>query len=237
MEKHKKKPNSKKKEFISKMLNALETTLFVVVFTVLCIMLYSLHKYQSVSLFNYKFLRIVSDSMEPTFASGSCIIVKKTDADKLKAGDIITFISHDDRIYEKYNTHRIYEVINDSNGNKEFKTKGDKFSSPDDKLVYKQDIIGKFVCKVPFSKIINFLIIKLSNSLVYFVIIIMPLILCLLSYIKQLMKIIVFGDMNYTKKKSGKVDKKKEKKHNSKVKNTSDKQNKEMENFEDAKEK
>lgn len=190
------------KQIFKKIFNTLETVLFATVFTVLCIMLYSLHKYQSVSLFNYKFLRIVSDSMEPTFASGSCIVVKKINPDKLQPGDIITFISHDDRIYEEYNTHRIYEIKTDKNGEVIFITKGDKFSSPDDKTVRKNDIIGKYVCKVPFSKAINFIIIKLSNSMVYFTIIIIPLILCLLSYIKQLMKILVFGDMNYKKTKS-----------------------------------
>lgn len=202
MKEHKRIKRGNNKEIFTKVFGTLETVLFVTVFTVLCIMLYSLHKYQSVSLFNYKFLRIVSDSMEPTFASGSCIIVKKTNPDKLQPGDIITFISHDDRIYEEYNTHRIYEIKTDKNGEVVFITKGDKFSSPDDKTVRKNDIIGKYVCKVPFSKAINFLIIKLSNSMVYFVIIIIPLILCLLSYIKQLMKILVFGDMNYKKTKS-----------------------------------
>lgn len=201
MKEHKRIKSGNNKQIFEKIFNTLETVLFVTVFTVLCIMLYSLHKYQSVSLFNYKFLRIVSDSMEPTFASGSCIIVKKTNPDKLQPGDIITFISHDDRIYEEYNTHRIYEIKTDKNGEIVFITKGDKFSSPDDKTVRKNDIIGKYVCKVPFSKAINFLIIKLSNSMVYFVIIIIPLILCLLSYIKQLMKILVFGDMNYKKTK------------------------------------
>lgn len=202
MKEHKRIKRGNNKEIFTKVFGTLETVLFVTVFTILCIMLYSLHKYQSVSLFNYKFLRIVSDSMEPTFASGSCIIVKKTNPDKLQPGDIVTFISHDDRIYEEYNTHRIYEIKTDKNGEVVFITKGDKFSSPDDKTVRKNDIIGKYVCKVPFSKVINFLIIKLSNSMVYFVIIIIPLILCLLSYIKQLMRILVFGDMNYKKTKA-----------------------------------
>lgn len=202
MKEHRNNSKNKKKIVINRMFNTFETILFAAVLSVLCIMLYSLHKYQSVSLFNYRFLRIVSDSMEPTFSSGSCIIIKETDPEKLKVGDIVTFISHDDRIYEEYNTHRIYEIRNnEKDGNIEFITKGDKFNSPDEKTVRKKDIVGKYVCKIPFSKVINFIIIKLSDSLVYFVIIIFPLLICLLSYIRQLMGIIFFGDKNYKKKK------------------------------------
>lgn len=176
------------------------TILFIAVFSTLCIMLYSLRKDQSVSIFNYRFIRIITDSMAPTFNPGTCIIIRNEGLDDLEIGDIITFISYEDQIYNEYNTHRIYDMqVNEKTGQKEYITKGDRFTAPDNRIVRTKDIVGRFVCKVPFSKAINFIILELSNSMVYFVIIMLPLILCLLSYIKQLIWLIAFGNTDERK--------------------------------------
>ena len=43
------------------------------------------------------------------------------------------------------------------------------------------------------GSVISFLVTKLADNRIYFAVIIFPLILCLLTYINQLIKIIVFG--------------------------------------------
>lgn len=182
------------KRCLKKTLSILEDLLFIAVLAFLCIMLYSVRVNHSVSIFNYRFYRIVSNSMEPTLSPNSCIISKSVPESQLEIGDIITFISHDESIYGRYNTHRIYDIeIDEKTGEKLYVTKGDFFDRPDDSRVRYKDIKGKYVKRLPFSKAISFLVIRLANSKVYFVIIILPLVFCLLTYIYKLIGIIVYG--------------------------------------------
>lgn len=181
---------------IKKFFEIIEDILFIAVIVFLCMLLYSVKVNKVVSIFDYRFYRIVSNSMEPVLTPNTCIIsVKVSSDDELKEGDIITFISHDDRIYGEYNTHRIYKkVVNDKTGEVRYITKGDFFDVPDDSYVELKDIKGKYVRKLPFSKVISFLVIRLSNSWVYFIVIMIPLIYCLLSYIYKLAYLLMIGD-------------------------------------------
>ncbi len=98
------------------------------------------------SFFGYRFLHVVSGSMEPEIKNGSYIIIKETETDELKEGDIITFISADPVIYGKYNTHRIYDICKDTyTGETIFITKGDAYDSPDSYPVTTEAVVGKVV--------------------------------------------------------------------------------------------
>lgn len=179
---------------LKKFFTIFEDMLFIAVLAFLCIMFYSIHVNKTVAVFDYHFLRIISNSMSPTLAPNSCVIVKEVPEDDLKVGDIITFVSHESSIYGNYNTHRIYDIlINEETGQKEYVTKGDFFSMPDEIHLRYGDIMGKYIRKVPFSKAISFLVVKLANNRVYFTVVIFPLVLCLLSYIYELMHILIFG--------------------------------------------
>lgn len=179
---------------VKKLLYILENIIFIILLAGLCWSVYSIQVNKTVSFFDYHFLRILSNSMEPTFKVNTCIIVKTVDEEELKIGDIITFQSHETEIYGIYNTHRIYDIIvNEKTGEKEYITKGDLFEYSDRLTVKYEDIIGKFQRKVPFSSVINFLVEKLADNKIYFIVIIFPLVLCLLSYIYQLIHIIIYG--------------------------------------------
>lgn len=177
-----------------KLFYILENLLFIALLSCLCYIIYSIEANSSVAFFDYHFLRILSNSMEPSLDVNTCIIVEKVEEEELKVGDIITFSSKETEIYGNYNTHRIYNiVINEKTGKKEYITKGDLFEYPDRLHITYDDIIGKYIRTVPLSNKISWLVDKLENNKIYFAVIIFPLVLCLLSYIYQLLHIIIFG--------------------------------------------
>lgn len=179
---------------MKKFLSIVENLLFIGVLSLLCVMLYSIHVNNSVKIFNYRFMRVLSNSMEPVLEPNDCIIIKEVPEDELDIGDIITFVSFENEIYGKFNTHRIYDIgIDENTGKKYYVTKGDYFDTPDYSYVIYENVIGKYVRKIPMGSVISFLVTKLADNRIYFAVIIFPLILCLLTYINQLIKIIVFG--------------------------------------------
>lgn len=144
--------------------------------------------------------------MEPNIEVNTCIIVKEVDINEIQVGDIITFCSLETEIYGAYNTHRVYDIqINERTGEKEFITKGDSFEYPDRLPVTAENILGRVYKKVPYSSKLSVFVEKMADNKVYFVIIILPLILCLLSYIWQLIRLIAYGledDDEYKKKEN-----------------------------------
>lgn len=189
---------------MKKILSIVENLLLIGVLSLLCVMLYSIHVNNSVKIFNYRFMRVLSNSMEPVLEPNDCIIIKEVPESELDIGDIITFVSFENEIYGKFNTHRIYDIgIDENTGKKYYVTKGDYFDTPDYSYVIYENVIGKYVRKIPMGRVISFLVTKLADNRIYFAVIIFPLILCLLTYINQLIKIIVFGvDQQKTEKGS-----------------------------------
>ncbi|MGD6776940.1 signal peptidase I SipW [Sutcliffiella horikoshii] len=82
---------------------------------------------------------VLSGSMEPTFMTGSIILMEKTTpSSTFKKNDVITFRSEDILI-----THRIID-IKDLNGKEIYQTKGDNNNAPDPVYVTGDQIVGKY---------------------------------------------------------------------------------------------
>jgi len=77
----------------------------------------------------YQALIVRSGSMSPTIPTGSIVFYRKTDASKVKVGDVIVFSKTGDPS-EKV-THRVYKIGSSSTG-PYFITKGDANGTPDD---------------------------------------------------------------------------------------------------------
>lgn len=92
---------------------------------------------------------IVSPSMEPNIKINDAVVIKRTDKDKLKKGDIITFTSSDSRYYGLTITHRINEIKKLKNGDVLFRTKGDNNNTVDASLVTYDNVYGKVIFKIP----------------------------------------------------------------------------------------
>lgn len=86
---------------------------------------------------------VSTGSMEPAIKTGDYLISRKVKSDNIKIGDIITFIEEDTII-----THRVSDIIND-NEDVMFITKGDGNNVEDDTTVIDENVICKYVFKVP----------------------------------------------------------------------------------------
>ena len=96
------------------------------------------------SVFGLSFLQVATGSMEPTIPTRSMIIVRETDAAKIKVGDVITFYSTDPQIENLPNTHRV-TAITQENGMPVFTTKGDAGEEDDPYPVYADHLIGVYI--------------------------------------------------------------------------------------------
>jgi signal peptidase len=127
--------------------------------------------------------------MEPAFTSGDCIIVRETEQKEIAVGDIITFVSGDPSLQGGFNTHRIIDIATDhTDGNAVYYTKGDKNNWEDEYTVLYEDIVGKYVYTLPFGEQISSFLEKLSDRNYYFAVVIIPVLLCFISSIRQLVK-------------------------------------------------
>ena len=177
-----------------KALKWIGNTLFVLLLVALCYIIYSVNKYQTVSIFGHHLLRVLSTSMEPEIVHNECIIVEAVPIEEIQVGDIITFVSREAEIYGYFNTHRVYDMyVDPDTGETKFITKGDAYSTPDNLPVSYEDILGKYTDKLPGGLALGNIINKLSDSKIYFIVIILPLLFCLLSYLYQLIRILIFG--------------------------------------------
>lgn len=167
-------------------------TFFIIVILLVCVVVFCLLKGNAPAIFGYRILHVVSSSMEPMLEEGCYIIIKETSVAKLQEGDVITFISEEPAIYGMYNTHRIYDIFEDTyTGERLFITKGDAYEEPDDYPVEADQIVGKLVKVLPLGKTIGKMMTYLSNNNVYFVVVILPLVICLISYLVQFFRVLL----------------------------------------------
>ncbi|MCL2107227.1 MAG: signal peptidase I, partial [Oscillospiraceae bacterium] len=94
------------------------------------------------NLFGFSYFTVMTPSMKSSIPPGSLILTKKTDTDKLMAGDVITYFSSDAGATV---THRIVEELHEEAA---FRTQGDDNSSPDPEPVSAARVGGKDVLRV-----------------------------------------------------------------------------------------
>ena len=110
-------------------------------------------------IFGYRAYIVLTDSMSATdFNAGDLVLVKQTDVNTLKAGDIITFISQDSENFGDVVTHKIREVTRDSQGELAFVTYGTTTGVDDATLVTGPYVLGKYELAIPMvGTFFNFL--------------------------------------------------------------------------------
>lgn len=149
-----KKPKSK----IRKIVNIVTSTLLgvILVFILVCFISVTASKIKGrePNLFGYRFLYILTDSMEPELPAGSSIIVKNCNAEDVKVGDYVCYET-DLALYKesgvKYITHKCIESlhVDESTGNEVITTQGIKTGAPIDAPVEAQRVQAVFVGKIP----------------------------------------------------------------------------------------
>ena len=131
-------------------------------------------------------LTVASESMEPTFGTNDLIIIKKCDTSTLEEGDIITFHTIINNEYA-LNTHRIVD-IEENNGYRAYRTKGDNNQIEDTHVIADGDIVGKYVLKLAgVGALMRFL----SSSTGFLVVIIIPLLIFFVLQVYHLIMVIL----------------------------------------------
>lgn len=94
----------------------------------------------------YSYYTVLTSSMQDVIPKGSFILVHKTDPEKLLVGDDITYMLDESTSV----THRIVGIHEnyEESGARGFVTKGVNNTSPDERMVFAKDVVGKVVFSI-----------------------------------------------------------------------------------------
>lgn len=112
---------------------------------------------------------IITNSMVPNINVDDAVLIKRVNKDKIKVGDIITFVSNDPRYSGLVITHRVVDIYTNNHGKTIFKTKGDSNKMYDLSITSYSDIYGKVLFRFPKIGTIKYL---LSQSSLWIIVII-----------------------------------------------------------------
>jgi signal peptidase len=123
---------------------AVPAAMILFIIMILFFIFTSLSSNKPLTVFGFKPLTVLSNSMLPVFAAGDVIITREIDADALKKGDIISFYNEEKRLI----THRITTIV-EKEGERHFYTKGDNNNAIDDNVTTANEIVGKELFHIP----------------------------------------------------------------------------------------
>lgn len=168
----------------------------------ICLMFYVIsskiaEKKEKTSLFG--FYTIISPSMEPNINVYDVVLVKKTNINKLKKGDVITFYSTNNYFGDTPITHRIANIDDRTS----IIVKGDHNEKADNEKVIPKNIIGKVILVIPSLGKLQFFLASKSG---FIVAIIIPAIVIITYDVYKIMKMIILkNQMSKLKNKNGNI--------------------------------
>lgn len=133
-----------------KIFNILGTVLLVVLIAVVIVMFNARISGEAPSIFGYQIFRVSSGSMEPELMIGDVILVKEADVEDIQKGDIVTYKGEEGDFDDKFITHKMIEDPQLVDGEYVFKSQGILTGALPDPIWYEDQLMGEFVCKVPF---------------------------------------------------------------------------------------
>lgn len=123
------------------------------------------------NIFGFTMLRITTGSMEPTYATDTLLVVKKTDPKEIMEGDVISFYSTDPALEGAVNTHRVVSISQDGDSYI-YTTKGDANNAADLYDAQSRYLIGKVIWSSLFLGKLSRLA---ANPLIFIPLILIPL--------------------------------------------------------------
>ena len=184
------KPKLTKKEKRKKALNTVINVVLVValVFAAVCTFIsYSSTESNGVpGLFGVKLLTVQTESMKDTINPGDLIIdVEVKDPAELQKGDIITFWTFIEG-KRVLNTHRIVNIY-DGGTFRIFETKGDNATIADAVTVHQNEIVGKYVFRIPaLGTAIDFM----QTPLGFFLVVVLPVLIFFIYHLIQFFRVL-----------------------------------------------
>ena len=164
---------NKRKENVKIAKKVIEIIAIILIYNIILIALSSANKISVVNILGYKSYIIKTNSMEPTISINDVVITKKVKKEKIKKGDVITFLQDGEVI-----THRITQI--EDNGN--YTTKGDNNNIEDTFKITYENIEGKHILTIPYlGKIVQ----AIDNKIVFLIITLIILIFMLITIQNQ----------------------------------------------------
>lgn len=147
----------------------------------------------------FGFYTIISPSMEPNINVYDVVLVKKTNINNLKNGDVITFYSTNNYFGDTPITHRIANIDDRTS----IIVKGDHNEKADNEKVIPKNIIGKVILVIPSLGKLQFFLASKSG---FIVAIIIPAIVIITYDVYKIMKMIMLkNQMSKLKNKNGNI--------------------------------
>lgn len=137
------------RKIICGVINTLSVLVIAAAIVILCMVLFT-EPGKPPNIFGFTMLRITTGSMEPTYATDTLLVVKKTDPKEIMEGDVISFYSTDPALEGAVNTHRVVAISQDGD-NYIYTTKGDANNAADLYDAQSRYLIGKVILVIAFS--------------------------------------------------------------------------------------
>lgn len=148
---------------------------FMMVFTIVSVTTFNSSQR---TLFGYRALIVMSDSMSATdFSAGDLVLTRYVDPDTLQPGDIIAYSSLDPDSYGETITHKIRSRTTNASGEPGFVTYGTTTDTDDAIVVTYPYVLGKYTGRIPKAGSF-FLFLKTTPG--YIVCILLPFLLLIL---------------------------------------------------------
>lgn len=148
---------------------------FMMVFTIVSVTTFNSNQR---TLFGYRALIVMSDSMSATdFSAGDLVLTRYVEPDTLQPGDIIAYSSLDPDSYGETITHKIRSRTTSANGEPGFVTYGTTTDTDDAIIVTYPYVLGKYTGRIPKAGSF-FLFLKTTPG--YIVCILLPFLLLIL---------------------------------------------------------
>ena len=153
-------------------------TIFIVY--MLVFMLKGMNGDEPPTVLDHQIYIVQSNSMSPTFKTGSLLIIKKVDVTAIRENDIITFRRNRDNVAT---THRVMRILNDEG--LQFVTRGDANNVDDPLPVSAEDVSGIVVASLPY---IGYFIGFIRTKQGLLVCIIIPALILMIFQVLKLLK-------------------------------------------------
>jgi len=159
---------------VKKIFNILGILLLVILVAVVVVMFNARISGEAPNVFGYQIFRVSSGSMEPELMIGDVILVKDAQPQDVKEGDVVTYKGEVGDLSDKFITHKLIEDPQYVLGEYVFKSKGITSGALPDPDWYEDQLVGVFVCKIPYiNEVYNFFL--TPYGLITFVLIIVIL--------------------------------------------------------------
>ena len=158
------------KKFLYTLINTVSLLIIVAAVAVLVLVLFT-PSGRAPQVLGYTMLRVMTGSMEPTYAIDTLIVVKKEAPSAIQEGDIISFYSSDPALDGAVNTHRVTAAETQPDGSYLYRTKGDA-NNVENYLLGK--VVGSSLLLGKLSRLA-------ANPLIFVPVILVPLFVILLT--------------------------------------------------------